>query len=70
MATDVGVGLFQRIDEPIGRLLGRLAQVVRNDLVDIVIGQLTRNDGLHLQPRLPGLATMVVWRTRLRKPSK
>jgi hypothetical protein len=40
MATNVGVGILHCVNETIGGLLSRLAQIVGNDLVDIVIGQL------------------------------
>src|SRR5665647_2530428 len=67
MATNMVVGFLQSINKTTGRLLGRLAQIVGKDLVDIVIGQFTRNNRLDLQPRDPAV---VAKRTRSRSPSK
>lgn len=46
MAADVGVGLLQRVNEVQRGFIGPLAQVVSDGLIDISIGQLTRDDRL------------------------
>jgi hypothetical protein len=48
MAPYVGVCFLQCVNETMGRLLSKLAQVVCNDFVNVVIGQRTRNDRLEL----------------------
>lgn len=46
MPADVNVCLLQGIDQPQGRLLSILGQIVRDGLVHIPIGQRTRDDRL------------------------
>ena len=51
MASDVDVGLLQGFDEAQCSLPGVLAQVVPDSLIDIPVGELTRDDGLGFHPR-------------------
>jgi hypothetical protein len=48
-------------------LLSTFAEVVGNRIVNVPVGQLTRNDRLGRHPRAPSLAAL---RTRSRSPSK
>lgn len=50
VATDMGVGLLQRVDETLCCLLCSLIQVIGNGLVNVPVGLLTRNDCLGLHP--------------------
>ena len=67
MATDVRISLLQGINEAERRLLSTFAEVVGNRIVNVPVGQLTRNDRLGRHPRAPSLAAL---RTRSRSPSK
>lgn len=67
MATNVGVGLLQRIDETERHSLAGLNQIVVNRLIDIPVGLLTRDDCLGLHALAADLAAL---RTRSRRPSK
>ena len=67
VATDVGVGLLQRIDEAERDSFARLTQVVGDSLVNVPVGLLTRDDCLGLQALAAGVAAL---RTRSRRPSK
>ena len=51
MASDVDIGLFQGLDETQCSLRSVLPQVVLDRLIDIPVGQLTRDDGLGFHPR-------------------
>src|SRR3989304_5824056 len=63
MGSDVDKGLFQCFDETQCSLLSVLAQVVLDRLIDIPVGELTRDDGLGFHPRARP-------RPRLRSASK
>ena len=51
MAPDVGIGSLQGFDAAQSRLLCVLAQVMLNGIVDILVGQRTRDDRFDLHPR-------------------
>ena len=67
MATDVGVGLLQRVKKSQRSLLSAFVQVVLNGVFDVPVGQRPGNDGFGFYLDAPALATL---RTRARKPSK
>src|SRR5574337_1498075 len=67
MASDVPVGLLQRIDEAKGHGLIGFSQIVGNGLINIPVGLLTRDDRFALHALASGLAD---WRTRSLRPSK
>ena len=71
MAADVRIGLLQGVDEAQRGSLGVFGHVVRECILDILLGLLARDDGLGLHDRLRVLlATWAAPRTRSRKPSK
>ncbi len=67
MATDVRVGLFQRISKAEGRFVCTFAQVIPNGLIYIPASQCARDDRFGFHALLRDLAVL---RTRSRKPSK
>ena len=67
VSGQVGVGVFQCIDEPQGRWSGCLAHVVRDGRLNVVIGLRPGDDGLWLHRGSPAASTP--W-TRCRKPAK
>ena len=67
MATDVRIGLLQCFNEAERSLFSAFAEVVGNRIINVPVGQLTRNDRLGRHPRTPALAALC---TRLRSPSK
>ncbi|MOA37693.1 hypothetical protein D3C78_1593120 [compost metagenome] len=62
MAGDMGIGVLQGIDETESGLLTRLAQVISQCVLDILVGQCSWDDRLGFHPR--------AFRTRLRSDSK
>lgn len=67
MATHVVVGILQRINETMSRLLSGLAQIEGNGLVDVACSEFTGNDRLDFQPRVRAAVALP---TRARRPSK
>jgi hypothetical protein len=67
MVTDVRTGLLLGVNKAERRLLGTFAEVVTNDVIDVPVGQLTRNDRLDRHSRVPPLTALP---TRSRSPSK
>ena len=51
MPTNVPIGPLQSVDEAQSSLIARLTEVVFNGLVDVTVGQLTRDNRLRFHRR-------------------